>query len=49
VSPLFFALPFALTSILSQKKKKKNYGKLKYFTMPKYNLQKNSSKTNQNP
>jgi hypothetical protein len=49
VSPLFFALPFALISILIQKKKKKNYGKLKYFTMQKYNLPKKSSKTNQNP
>jgi len=31
------ALPFILKSILRQKK---NYGKLKYFTMQNYNLQK---------
>jgi hypothetical protein len=35
------ALPFTLKSIL---RKKKNYGILKYFTMPKYNLQKNPLK-----
>jgi hypothetical protein len=28
---------------------KKNYEKLKYFTMQKYNLQKNPLKWNQNP
>jgi hypothetical protein len=31
------AMPFTLKSILRQKK---NYGKLNYFTMFKYNLQK---------
>jgi hypothetical protein len=35
------ALPFTLKSILRQKK---NYGKFKYFTMQKYNLQKNPVK-----
>jgi len=40
------ALPFILKSILEQKK---NYGKFKYFTMQKYNLQKKCSKRNQNP
>jgi hypothetical protein len=30
-------------------RQKKELWKLKYFTMPKYNLQKNSSKRNQNP
>jgi len=30
-------------------RQKKNYGKFKYFTMQKYNLQKKSSKRNQNP
>jgi hypothetical protein len=34
-------LPFTLKSILMQKK---NYEKLKYFAMQKYNLQKKSSK-----
>jgi hypothetical protein len=42
------ALPFTLykKSILCQKK---NYGKLKYFTMPKNNLQKIPLKKTQNP
>jgi hypothetical protein len=42
---------FALKSILRQKKKK-NYGKFKYFTMQKYNLQKKIKilqKRNQSP
>jgi hypothetical protein len=38
------ALPFTLKSILRQKKK--NYGKLKYFTMQKlYNLLKGNQKS----
>jgi hypothetical protein len=41
------ALPFTLKKYL--KGKKKNYGKLKYFTMQKYNLQKILSKRYQNP
>jgi hypothetical protein len=41
------ALPFTLKSIFLRQKK--NYEKLKYFTMQKYNLSKKSSKQNQNP
>jgi hypothetical protein len=40
------ALPFTLKSILMQKKE---FWKFKYFIMQKYNLQKKSSTTNQNP
>jgi len=39
------ALPFTLKSIL---RKKKNYGNSKHFTLPKYNLPKQSFKRNQN-
>jgi hypothetical protein len=43
------ALPFTLTSMYLKEGKKKELWKLKYFTMPNYNLQKNSSKRSQNP
>jgi hypothetical protein len=41
------ALPFYIQKYV--KAKEEELWKLKYFTMPKYNLQKNSSKRNQNP
>jgi hypothetical protein len=42
------AMPFTLKkSIL--KGKRKNYGKLKYFIMTKYNLKKHPLKETQNP
>jgi hypothetical protein len=41
------ALPFTLQSIF--KAKEEELWKLKYFTIQKYNLQKKSSKRNQNP
>jgi hypothetical protein len=43
---LYIALPFTLKRYL---KAKEELWKLKYFTMQKYNLQKNPLKRNQNP
>jgi hypothetical protein len=40
------ALPFYIQKLF---KAKEELWKFKYFTMQKYNLQKNSSKRNQNP
>jgi hypothetical protein len=40
------ALPFYMKKYLNEKEE---LWKLKYFTMQKYNLQKKSSKRNQNP
>jgi hypothetical protein len=43
--PHIVALPFTLKSIL--RRKKKNYENSNIFTMPKYNVKKNSSKRNE--